>query len=171
MTKVLANKLKGQWKGSLVSKRENAPTITGKFWTSELNVDECLDSRMRSSCSWVICKLDKKNTYDHINWDYFIYTLGTFGLENKWQEFIFVVFSMVKFPILVISNPAGNTTSNYPWKRIWFMKIPQKGVPKECLRIYDLENIKFVIAPSICTTKVNYKLEKRCVRSNNRTII
>ena len=96
------------------SKRENAPAITGKFWTSELNVDECLDSRMRSGCSWVICKLDKKNTYDHINWDYFIYTLGTFGLENKWQEFIFVVFSMVKFPILVIGNPAGNTTSNYP---------------------------------------------------------
>ena len=38
LTKVLANKLKGQWKGSLVSKRENAPAITGKFWTSELNV-------------------------------------------------------------------------------------------------------------------------------------
>ena len=61
LTKVLAKILKGQWKGSLVSKRENAPAITGKFWTSELNVDECLDSRMRSSCSWVICKLDKKN--------------------------------------------------------------------------------------------------------------
>ena len=34
--------------------------------------NEALDSRLKSSNSKVVCKLDIKKTYDYVNWDFLL---------------------------------------------------------------------------------------------------
>jgi hypothetical protein len=38
-------------------------------------VNKCMDSRIRPGESGVLCKLDIKKAYDHVNWEFLLYLL------------------------------------------------------------------------------------------------
>ena len=66
LAKVLANRLK---KG--VSLPQNVFVEGRKILNTMLIAKKVLDSVLRSNETGVLCKLDIKNTYDHINWNLF----------------------------------------------------------------------------------------------------
>lgn len=66
--------------------------------------NECLDSRMKSGISGVLCKLDLEKA---INWEFLSYLLGHLGLGSKWRKLISACISTAHFLILINDNPHG----------------------------------------------------------------
>ena len=52
----------------------------------------------------MICKLDVKKTYDHVNWDFLLYLLRRCGFEEKCRSWIAYCISLVCVCVLVNDN-------------------------------------------------------------------
>jgi hypothetical protein len=72
-----------------------------------LIANECLDSRIRSRESRVLCKLDLEKAYDHVNWNFLLYLLKKCGFGETWRDWIEHCISTVRFSILVNGTPFG----------------------------------------------------------------
>jgi hypothetical protein len=55
---------------------------------SILIANECLDSRLRSGKSGLLCKLDLEKAYVRVNWDFLLYMLQRCGFGEKWKACI-----------------------------------------------------------------------------------
>jgi hypothetical protein len=51
-------------------------------------VDECLDSRLRSWATCVICKLNLGKAYDHVNWEFLLCMMHRCGFGERWRDWI-----------------------------------------------------------------------------------
>lgn len=69
----------------------------GKSWNKNLIANECIDSRMRSGQPGVLCKIDIKKAYDHVNWRFLEYLLRRMGFGVKWIK---VCITTASFPLL-----------------------------------------------------------------------
>lgn len=103
---VLANRFKSVL-GKIISNSQNAFICGWQTLDLVLIANECLDSRLRSGESEVLCKLDLEKPYNHVNWDFLLYLLKRCGFGDKWQSWIELCISRVRFSILVNGNPAG----------------------------------------------------------------
>ena len=104
ISKVLANRLHRVAHG-LISDSQNAFVKGRQILDSVLIASECINSRLKSRVSGVLCKLDVEKAYDHVSWDFLMYMLQRCGFLEKWRKWIRYCILIVKFSILINGSP------------------------------------------------------------------
>ena len=72
-----------------------------------LIANEATDSMQKSGGGGILCKLDIKKAYDHVNWSFFLWLLEMMGFGAKWISWIQWCIGTVSFSILINGTPSG----------------------------------------------------------------
>ena len=111
LSKILANRLKEVLE-TVLSPTQNAFIQGWRITESVLIANECLDSRLKSGMSRLLCKLDVEKVYDHVNWNFLMYMLELCDFGAKWCKWMYFCISKAQFLILINGTPCGFFNSN-----------------------------------------------------------
>ena len=80
----------------------------GLWWVNKYRMqiaiiiaNEALDSRLKSSRRGVLCKLDIKKAYGHVNWEFLLVVFKKMGFGQKWIGLIQWCISNTRFSVLL----------------------------------------------------------------------
>jgi len=107
VVKILVNMLKMVLE-KIISKSQNTFIRCRQILDPILIVNGCLNSRMRSGNSGVICKMDLEKAYDHINWNFLLHMLRRCGFGGA----LVLLDGILYFSVLVNSSPTGFFSSS-----------------------------------------------------------
>lgn len=74
---------------------------------SVIIANDCLDSRIMSMVSGLICNLDIKMANEHVDGEALPYLFGRMGFGVKWRSWIESCITIVRFSVLVNSSPTS----------------------------------------------------------------
>ena len=106
LSKVLAKRLRKVMHG-IISKFQNAFVLDRQILDSVLITNECPDSRLKAGILGVLRKLDVEKAFDHISWDFLMYTLQRCVFSKRWRKWILFCISTVRFSILINGSPTN----------------------------------------------------------------
>ena len=106
LAKVLANKLK-KVVDKFVSNFQHAFVVGRQILDAFSIENEAIDSRIKGKLKEVICKLDIKKAYDHVNWNFVLALLEKMGFGFKGIGWIRWCIFTVRSSILVNGSPFG----------------------------------------------------------------
>lgn len=69
--------------------------------------NEIVDAMRRANWDGLICKIDMKKSYDHVNWGYLDWVLGKMGFGSKRRNWIKLCISSPSLLVLVNGIPKG----------------------------------------------------------------
>ena len=104
IAKVLANRLRIVME-DIISTSHNAFVRNRQILDAVLIANECLDSRLKTGLSWLLCKLDVEKAFDYVNWGFLMQLLEKDGFSAKWWQWIFFCISTVRFSIMINGSP------------------------------------------------------------------
>ena len=91
----------------MVSKAQNAFVEGRQILNVVFVVNEVVDSILKSNEGAVMCKLDIKNAYDHVNWSILFSVMSMMGFGEKWIRWMQWCISTTNFYVLVNGSSSG----------------------------------------------------------------
>lgn len=67
--------------------------------------NEPVESRISQNKPGILCKIDIKNAYDHVNWEFLLRILRQMGFWEKRRKWVKLCMSTVKFSALINGAP------------------------------------------------------------------
>ena len=71
-----------------MSATQNAFVEGKQILDATLIANEAIDSMLRRKESRLLCKLDIKNAYDHVGWDFFPLVMDKMGFGRNWINWV-----------------------------------------------------------------------------------
>ena len=87
LAKVLANRMKGVL-AKVISTSQNAFVEGRQIMDAVLVANEAIDSILKSNRGAILCKLDIKKVYDHVDWSFLLVVLEKMGFGERWCKWI-----------------------------------------------------------------------------------
>lgn len=106
ISKLLAERLKLVI-SKLIGKHQMAFIKGRQIMDAALIANECVDSRLKEKKPGILCKLDIKKTFNHVNWDFLINMLRQMGFGTKWTNCIRFCIGTARFSVLVNGSHEG----------------------------------------------------------------
>ena len=72
-----------------------------------LIANDAIDALLKRKKKGLICKLDIKKAYDHLNWNFLLGVMEKMGFGRKWLNWIKWCISTATFSVLVNGTPIG----------------------------------------------------------------
>ena len=82
IAKLLAERLK-KVLHRLVDNHQMAFIKGRQIMDAVLIANECVESRQRSKCPGILCKLDIQKAYDRLNWNFLLFMMQRMGFGSK----------------------------------------------------------------------------------------
>ena len=103
---MLANRLNGVL-AKVISKTQNAFAEGKQILDAMLIANEVINSILKSNGGAILCKLDIKKAYDHVEWSFLLTIMEKMGFGEKWLRWIKWCLSIAKFSVVVNGTPSG----------------------------------------------------------------
>ena len=66
-----------------------------------------IDSIVRGNSSAILCKLDLRKAYDHVDWSFLFSVLTKIDFVKRWIRWILWCISSVSFSMMINGSPFG----------------------------------------------------------------
>ena len=106
LAKVLANRLK-KVMGFLVLDFQHASVAGRQILDAVLIANEAIDSEIKDNLKGILCKLNIKNAYDHVNWSFILAVMEKMGFGSKWIGWIRWCISTARFFVVINGSPSS----------------------------------------------------------------
>ena len=90
-----------------MSTTQNAFVGGRQILDAVLIANDAIDALLKRKKKGLICKLDIKKAYDHLNWNFLLGVMEKMGFGRKWLNWIKWCISTATFSVLVNGTPTG----------------------------------------------------------------
>lgn len=152
ITKMLARKL-SKVLGEVIGDCQNIFVGDRQIFDVVMAANETVDNLMTTNQDGLVCKLDMKKTYDHINWKFVDYTLFRMGFGLKLRNWMKSYITTTSFAVLLNGSPSKffnasrRSRQGNPLSLLLFI-MEMEGLNRLLGRAKDLNSLRGVVVGS-----------------------